>query len=79
MRFVSPGKLVVLGAALVIVGFLYDVMFAGLPFQDPTPTMQEQWLRKKDIANKLVLTGFVVLCGGCAWKFAQWIYARRGG
>jgi len=31
--------LVVLGMIVFFLGFLYDVLFAGIPYQDPTPAM----------------------------------------
>ena len=34
---------VVLGLAGMVGGFCYDVMFVGIPYQDPTPELQQQY------------------------------------
>ena len=31
------------GVLLLVGGFLYDALFAGIPFQDPTPALEEQY------------------------------------
>jgi hypothetical protein len=39
--------------ALIFAGFAYDLSFAGLPYQDPTPQMQERWLFHKRVAEMI--------------------------
>ena len=39
MKRFWPYGLLLLGIMIIFVGFVYDVLFAGIPFQDPTPAM----------------------------------------
>jgi hypothetical protein len=56
LSWLAPG----LGTAIVLIGFIYDVLFAGLPYQDPTPQMQAVWDHHKRIADVIEVAGFVV-------------------
>ena len=31
------------GLSIFGIGFIYEVMFAGIPYQDPTPALQEKF------------------------------------
>jgi hypothetical protein len=53
MRRVWPWTLVALGTALVVGGFGYDLMFAGIPYQDPPPELAAQYGRHQRIAATL--------------------------
>lgn len=78
MRAFRPTVVILLGAALILSGFFYDVIFAGLPFQDPTPAMQAEWLLHKRIATRIEMAGAVILCAGCLWG-AIGLIARAAG
>jgi hypothetical protein len=39
MKRFWPYGLLLMGIMIIFVGFVYDVLFAGIPFQDPTPAM----------------------------------------
>ena len=39
MKRFWPYGLLLMGITIIFVGFVYDVLFAGIPFQDPTPAM----------------------------------------
>jgi hypothetical protein len=49
---------------MVIVGFAYDVLFAGIPYQDPTPELQAQYVFLSSIAGMCYKTGAIVLLAG---------------
>jgi len=49
------------GVVLIILGFLYDVMFAGIPYQDPTLAMAERFHVHQSIAGHIELVGGIVL------------------
>ena len=53
-----------LGLGLFIAGFGYDMTFAGLPYQDPTPEMQARWQFHHVLASKIYLAGGVVFLFG---------------
>ena len=73
MKFARPVFLLASGAILIVSGFAYDLSFAGLPYQDPTPAIQETWLFHKRMADRIVLTGATVLAVGCVWQAFRWI------
>lgn len=53
-----------IGLILVIGGFVYDVAFAGIPYQDPPPELQLKYERDSQIASWLMQAGLVVLVIG---------------
>ena len=61
------------GVALVIGGFVYEVMYAGLQYQDPTPQLPADYARHERIARMLEVSGvavaFSAVFGGAAWGF----------
>lgn len=56
--------LILIGFLVAICGFFYDLQFAGLPYQDPTPAMKEHWQFHSSIANWIILAGIVLLSLG---------------
>ena len=53
-----------LGMAIVAAGFIYDIMFAGIPYQDPTPEMQARWEFHANIAFWIISAGGIIFCLG---------------
>lgn len=51
--------LFLLGPLIVLGGFFYDVVFAGIPYQDPTPELQSRYLLHSTIASYLRYCGLV--------------------
>ncbi|WP_145372124.1 hypothetical protein [Maioricimonas rarisocia] len=45
-----PLLLAAAGLLLLVTGFVYDVIFAGIPYQDPTPDMSARYARHAVIA-----------------------------
>lgn len=41
------------GLFLLFAGFVYEVMFAGIPYQDPTPEMSARYARHVGIASTI--------------------------
>lgn len=76
MRFAASVFLIASGAALIVSGFAYDLSFAGLPYQDPTPEMQDRWLFHKGMSGRIMLTGAIVLGIGCVWTAIPRIMRR---
>lgn len=64
MRRLGPVVLLAAGAALVLGGFLWDVMFAGIPYQDPPPELAADYDRNAGIASALCWVGTGVLASG---------------
>jgi hypothetical protein len=64
------------GIGIIIIGFVYDVLFAGIPYQDPTPELQARYDFHSAVAGSLYKSGcLVVLLGLVAIPF---ILRRRG-
>ncbi len=66
LRWVIPAAAVALGFAVAVAGFAYDLAFAGLPYQDPTPEMQARWQYHSGVASVIELSGVGVLLVGVA-------------
>ncbi|MEO9516400.1 MAG: hypothetical protein ABJH45_21390 [Paracoccaceae bacterium] len=66
------------GAILIVSGFVYDLSFAGLPYQDPTPEIQARWIFHKGVAENIIIAGATVFGIGCIWKAFQWIMRLLG-
>lgn len=56
-----PWIFILFGILTVIGGFLYDVIFAGIPYQDPTPEMSARYDHHAGIASILRWSG-AALC-----------------
>ena len=57
------------GVLLVIIGFIYDVFFAGIPYQDPTPAMQARYDFHSKIADVIFWSGVVLMMAGSLAAF----------
>ena len=67
---------VVLGLIIIFSGFVYDVLFAGIPYPDPTPQMLASYNFHAQIAS-IIRWGGAVICiiAGVA-MFIQWFKKR---
>jgi hypothetical protein len=61
------------GLLVVVVGFFYDVSFAGIPYQDPTPEMSARYAYHAHIAATIRSIGGVVFLLGIAAVIVQTI------
>ena len=52
--------LLAVGFAVVFIGFWYDVRYAGIPYQDPTPAMQASYDFHQQLASLIRLIGEVL-------------------
>ena len=50
-----------IGIAIIIAGFLYDLKYAGIPYQDLPPELLKKYTQNQNIAGNLIDTGFLVL------------------
>jgi hypothetical protein len=71
-----PLLLVAAGTALFVAGFAYDVVFAGIPYQDPTPEMAADYARHARVASLIRWAGLGLVLPGVIAGFARRI-ARR--
>ena len=75
-RHIGP---VVIGVGLLFLGggFIFDVLFAGIPYQDPPPALQQQYASNAAIAQALYALGGLIILLGLVISIVQW--ARRRG
>ena len=64
MRFIKTIAASVLGILIVVTGFIYDVLFAGIPYQDPTPALQAKYDFHSSVAGMFYKTGGIVFLIG---------------
>jgi len=53
-----------IGLGILIVGFAYDLFFAGIPYQDVTPELQARWELNRSIADMAYVIGGITLLIG---------------
>lgn len=68
--------LVLAGLALMLAGFAYAMIFAGIPFPDPTPEMAADYARQLAIADGLALAGLIVFAAGAIWGLVRLLMQR---
>ena len=56
--------IIILGILLIVGGFMYDLFFAGIPYQDPTPEMTQRFNFNKSVASTIELIGLIVIIIG---------------
>lgn len=82
-RLMKIMGLPLLGMLLVVSGLAYDLRFAGLPYQDPTPDMEARWKFHKSVAGVFYEAGGVTLLAGVVAAPVIWMRTRpcrrRGG
>ena len=61
MKQIWPIALIILGITIIFIGFVYDVVFAGISYQDPTPALQASYDFHSRIASIIRWNG-VGLC-----------------
>ncbi len=64
MRRFWPLMLLAAGLFVLISGFVYDLMCAGIPYQDPTPEMSANYAWHFHIATTIGLIGLGVFAAG---------------
>jgi len=70
---------VVLGFVLIGAGYAYDSMFAGIPYQDPTPELAARYAYHAGIAAWIGRAGLAVLVVGLGMAlFWQGLRRLRG-
>lgn len=63
MKWLIPFFLILLGVSIFCCGFMYDVVFAGIPFQDPTPELAAEYSFHSGVASVIRWGG----AGTCAF------------
>lgn len=53
-----------IGIVLVIIGFLYDLIYAGIPYQDPTDELLKNYNFHKSISDTVINIGSIFIIIG---------------
>lgn len=65
------------GLLLALTGFVYDVLFAGIPYQDPTPEIQVRYDFHSCIAGLFYKSGGTILLFGVMTIPIIWIKTKK--
>jgi hypothetical protein len=56
--------ILVVGVVIVLSGFAYDLMFAGIPYPDPTPAQMSDYDRGRRVADGIIVAGLFPTAAG---------------
>ncbi len=72
MKRHCPLIVIILGLTIIFIGFVYDVLFAGIPYQDPTPVLAARYEFHSKIASMIRWSGVSSsMIGGMAAIFRR--------
>ena len=77
MKRFWPLVFICAGIFLFIAGFVYQIVFAGIPYQDPTPELSARFDLHTQIASTISWVGVgAFLCGVCGGilRLVQTVY-----
>ena len=68
----KPSRYLIWIAILLLVsGFFYDIMFAGIPYQDAPESLIVQYNRHQTISERIMIAGLVVTGLGVILRFVR--------
>ena len=76
MKRFWPLTLIAAGLFLLLGGFIYDIMFAGIPYQDPTPEMSARYSHHAHIVSAICWLGVGVFLVGCVGGIIRLVVRR---
>ncbi len=76
MKRILPLLIIVFGFMVIFAGFLYDVLFAGIPYQDPTPALAAKYLFHSNIASIIRWSGLGIVFLGGLTGVIVWLVKR---
>ncbi len=77
MKQFWPYILIAAGLLLMVGGFVYDVIFAGIPYQDPTAEMSANYNRHAHIASTIRWCGVVAFIIGALGGIERRVVATK--
>jgi cytochrome bd-type quinol oxidase subunit 2 len=78
MRNFPTRFLVVSSIIVILFGFVYASIFAGIPYQDPTPEMSANYKFHSSISNIILVIGLGTLLLGMVGGIVKFIYKKLG-
>jgi ABC-type antimicrobial peptide transport system permease subunit len=72
-----PARLLVVGGLIVILfGFVYGLIFAGIGYQDPTPEMSANYAFHFSVSSIILVIGFGSMFLGIVCAVANFIFKK---
>lgn len=68
--------LFIISGIVILLGFLYDVYFAGIPYQDPPPEILESYELHNFVATTITKIGFILLIISLVYLIAKKIFFK---
>lgn len=68
MKTAWPYLAIALGVLIFFGGIVYDCLFAGIPYQDPTPELSANYAFHSNIASTIRWIGFWIFAIGLSWR-----------
>lgn len=75
--FIKVLRIPFFGLFVALIGLLYDLWFAGLPYQDPTFEQKAWWDFHANIANLIIGAGIILFIGGLLSALISGLAQRR--
>lgn len=79
IRVIKILSLFATGMAVILAGFVYDVIFAGIPYQDPSPELLSQYQFHAHIARQFYKVGWIAAVIGLAAIPFLWHFTKPAG
>jgi len=76
MKRIFPLLIIGLGFVVIFAGFIYEVLFAGIPYQDPTPALAARYLFHSNIASIIRWSGLGIVFLGGLTGVIVWVVKR---
>ena len=73
MKRFSLFVLIALGIIIVFAGFVYDVLFAGIPYHDPNPALEANYNFHSHIASIIRWSGIGICIIGGMLMVIRWL------
>jgi len=67
------------GLLLMVAGLAYDVMFAGIPYQDAPDDLLAEYNRHQAISNWIIHAGLLIAAIGALGSMIIWVKRRLMG
>jgi hypothetical protein len=60
--------LFLLGIIIIFIGFFYDIMFAGIPLQNPPAQLMEKYNQNAFVSDLIIKLGLLITLIGIVFK-----------
>ena len=68
--------IIISGMIIFVIGLYYMIIKAGIPYQDPTEELKNQYAINMGIGEELLKDGFFILIAGIIGKIGTFVFRR---